>query len=226
MTPASIAMEEKLYSRLGVKEGRVLDAGCGSGYVAMTMARHGLDVAAVDITPVHLEDAKRNVKRFGLEDKISVQYGDYHNLTDLESGSFSGVYTMETFVHADDPVKVLKNFYRLLKPGGVLVHHEADWSYEGAWLQDVLRLSHCENTLEKGRLEEMLTEVGFVDVNVEDLSDRVLPMWRLMGIVAYVPYKVLKAVGLQNRFTNLMAAVEVWVNWGEGRYISVRAVKP
>jgi sterol 24-C-methyltransferase len=34
---------------------------------------------------------------------------------------------METFVHAEDPVKALRNFYRL-RPGGVLVHNEADFS--------------------------------------------------------------------------------------------------
>jgi len=132
---------------------------------------------------------------------------------------------METFVHADDPIKVLKNFHRLLKPGGVLVHHEADINYDSDVLQDVLRLSHCKNTLAEGALERMLENTGFKDISTEDLSDNVFPMWRLIGGVGYVPYMFLRAIGIQNRFTNLLAGVEIYRNWDQGRYISVRAVK-
>lgn len=35
-----------------------------------------------------------------------------------------GVYTMETLVHATDLDKVLRGFFRILKPGGRLVEHE------------------------------------------------------------------------------------------------------
>lgn len=105
-------MEEKLYTRLGLEPGsRVLDAGAGSGYVAIYMARKGLNVQAIDITPHHLADARKNIKKQNLEAKIAVEYGDYHNIS-YPDESFNGIYTMETFVHADDPVKVLRNFYR------------------------------------------------------------------------------------------------------------------
>lgn len=133
---------------------------------------------------------------------------------------------METFVHADDPLKVLRNFYRLLRPGGVLVHNEADFNRNSELLQDVLRLSHCQNTLEEGALAAMLEQVGFQDVELDDLSDEVLPMWRMFGVIGYVPYHILRALGLHTRFTNLMAGVEAYLHWDEGRYISVKAIKP
>lgn len=121
-------MEEKLYRRLDVpKDSSVLDAGAGSGVVAAYMAKRGLRVHASDLTPMHVEQAKANTESWGLGDRISVELGDYHNLSSLEGASFDAIYTMETFVHADDPVKVLRNFYRLLRPGGVLVLHEADF---------------------------------------------------------------------------------------------------
>lgn len=220
-------MEKKLYTRLGLEPGaKVLDAGAGSGYVAKYMAEKGLNVQAIDITPHHLADARKNVKSFGLEDKISVDYADYHNLSQFADASFDGIYTMETFVHADDPIKVLGNFKRLLKPGGVLVLHEADFSRNSDKLQDVLRLSHCQNTLKEGGYEELLTKVGFKDFSLEDLTDEVLPMWRLFGVVGYLPYQVFKLLGIQDRFINVMAGVEAWLNWGDGRYISVKALKP
>jgi 2-polyprenyl-3-methyl-5-hydroxy-6-metoxy-1,4-benzoquinol methylase len=220
-------MEDQLYNRLGLEPGsRVLDAGAGSGYVAMHMAEKGLTVQAIDITPLHVQDAQRNVEARGLQDKVAVRLGDYHDLADFSNGSFDGVYTMETFVHADDPLKVLQNFYRLLRPGGVLVHNEADFSRNSTLLQDVLRLSHCQNTLEEGAMTKMLEEVGFTNVELDDLTEEVLPLWRLFGVIGYVPYKILHFFGLHDRFTNLMAGVESYLHWGEGRYISVRAVKP
>ncbi|KAF2005445.1 S-adenosyl-L-methionine-dependent methyltransferase [Amniculicola lignicola CBS 123094] len=121
-------MEAKLYTRLGLESGKLLDAGAGSGYVAMYMARKGFDVQAIDTTLHHLKDAQENVKANRLQGKVAVSYGDYHNLSAFPAASFDGIYTMETFVHADDPNKVLKNFYCLLKPGGVLVLHDADFS--------------------------------------------------------------------------------------------------
>lgn len=224
---AQRAMEDQLYAKLGLEPGsRILDAGAGSGYVAIHMAEKGLNVQAVDITPLHVEDAQRNVKARGLQDQVSVRLGDYHDLADFPNGSFDGIYTMETFVHADDPVKVLRNFYRLLRPGGVLVHNEADFNRNSELLQDVLRLSHCQNTLEQGALTTMLEEVGFKNVELDDLTDEVLPLWRLFGVIGYVPYRILHFFGLHTRFTNLMAGVESYLHWGEGRYISVRAVKP
>ncbi|KIW31680.1 hypothetical protein, variant 2 [Cladophialophora immunda] len=192
----------------------------------MHMAEKGLVVEAVDITPLYVGDARRNVAVRGLQDRVSIRLGDYHNLTDFPDGSFDGIYTMETFVHADDPVKVLRNFYRLLRPGGVLVHNEADFNRNSDLLQDVLRLSHCQNTLEEGALTQMLQEVGFKDVELDDLTDEVLPLWRLFGVLGHVPYRILQFFGLHTRFTNLRAGVESYLHWGEGQYISVRAVKP
>lgn len=216
-----------MYQKLGLEPGsRVLDAGAGSGHMAMRMAQKGLNVQAIDITPLHVEDAKRNVKAHGLEDQVSVRLEDYHNLTSFSDGSFDGIYTMETFVHADDPLRVLQNFYRLLRPGGVLVQNEGDFSRDSELLQEVLRLSHCQSTLFEGTLTQMLEEVGFKNVELEDLSEQVLPLWRLFGMIGYVPYRVLHFFGLHRRFTNMMAGVETYLNWDDGRYISVRAVKP
>ena len=219
-------MEDQLYDQLGLSPGsKVLDAGAGSGYVAIHMAEKGLKVQAIDITPLHVEEAKRNIKTSGLQDSVSIAIGDYHDLSQFSNASFDGIYTMETFVHADDPVKVLKNFHRLLRPGGVLVHNEADFNRNSPLLQDVLRLSHCQNTLEEGALKQMLEEVGFANVQVDDLTEEVLPLWRLFGVVGYVPYHILRLFGLHTRFTNLMAGVESYLHWGEGRYISVRSVR-
>ena len=58
-------MEEKLNMRLGLEKGSTvmesMDAGAGSGLVAAYTAGHGLNVEAVDLTPIHVEPAKRTI---------------------------------------------------------------------------------------------------------------------------------------------------------------------
>lgn len=71
----------------------------------------------------------------------------------------------------------------------------------------------------------MLVKSGYKDVTVEDLTDNVLPLWPLFGVIGSVTYDILRFLGLHTRFTNVMAGVEVYRHWGQGRYISVRALK-
>ena len=109
---------------------------------------------------------------------------------------------------------------------GVLVLHEADFHWDSEVLQDVLRLSHCQNVLKEGSYEQILQAAGFEDISLEDYSDNVLPLWRLFGVIGAIPYDLMRIFGLQKRFTNVMAGVETYRHWDQGRYISVRAVKP
>ena len=223
---AQRAMEEKLYQRLNLSKGsKVLDARAGSGIVASYLAeKHGLYVTGVDITKVHVNDAQKVIQSRGLQEQVSVQMGDYHDLSSFNDTTFDGIYTMETFVHAD-PIKVLSNFHRLLKRNGVLVLHEGDFHWDSELLQEVLRLSHCENTRKEGSYEDMLAQTGFKDISVEDLTANVLPLFRLLRFLGAVPYDIFRFFGLHTRFTNIMAGVEAYRHWGQGRYISVRAVK-
>ena len=104
--------------------------------------------------------------------------------------------------------------------------HEAEFMWTSPHLQDVLRLSHCQSTLPHRSLESLLASTGFHDVEVEDLSDRVKPLWRFFNCMGYIPYTALKLFGMEKHFVNLMAGVEAYRNWAQGRYISVKAVKP
>ncbi|KAK0920050.1 hypothetical protein LTR91_009564 [Friedmanniomyces endolithicus] len=252
---AQRTMEAKLHARLALPDGsRILHAGTGSGLVASYMAHQGLVVEGVDLTARHVCEAQRTIRQNGLEGQVTVRLGDYHDLpsTQYRNGSFDGVYTMETFVHADDPRKVLRNFHRLLRPGGeltpkhgntsgggtrnpdqsplrhvpgVLVLHEADVRWDSEGLNEVLWLSHCQNTLKEGSYKQLLHETGFGEISLEDYSHNVLPLWRLFGVLRAIPYALLRLLGLQARFPNVMAGVETYRHWDQGRYVSVRAVK-
>ena len=190
------------------------------------MADRDLWVHAIDLVPAHVQQASKYIRSRKLDGKVSVSCGDFHDLRGHQSCNFDGVYTMETLVHADDPEMVLWNFKRLLKPGRVLVLHEADYRTDTPEFRHIRRLAHCPNVPREGGYRTLLEKVSFAQIDVEDLTDGVLPLWRVFGLLGVVPYAIFRFLGMQHRLVNTMAGVEAYLHWDQGRYISIRAVKP
>jgi len=63
-----------------------LEIGCGTCVISVTAADRGAArVTAIDINPAAVANAKENVKKFGMEDRIEVRLGDvYDSLTPEE----------------------------------------------------------------------------------------------------------------------------------------------
>ena len=67
---------ESLLGRLGMKDARLLDLGCGSGQVSLLAASMGAKVQAIDIAPRMLEIARDSARRAGLDGQIVFSQGD------------------------------------------------------------------------------------------------------------------------------------------------------
>lgn len=103
----------------------VLDAGCGSGVVSRLIARNNIGkdikILAVDnCESQRLEDAKRRVKKEGLE-TIQFEKGDICKL-EIEDSSVDIIISRFVYEHnpGDEAFKAItKEAYRVLKPNGV-----------------------------------------------------------------------------------------------------------
>ena len=227
-------MEERLYQALGPPKdnGLVLDGGSGNGDVAIYMAQKGLRVNAIDILDMHVGSARSNVKARGLQERVKVYQMDYHKLA-FDDETFDGVYTNETLVHAGDPDQVMREFYRVLKPGGTMVHIEYEHRATGnapatRKLARINRGSHMPALTQFtfGTIQKKLEQAGFTDVEVQDQSYNVLPMLRMFFVLAIIPYILIRLLGLEARFTNTMAAVEFYRIQDYLRFVTVQARKP
>jgi release factor glutamine methyltransferase len=57
---------------------RILDVGCGSGVIAVSVAKHlpAAEIVAVDLSPAALEVAGRNATRHGVQDRVQFLQSD------------------------------------------------------------------------------------------------------------------------------------------------------
>lgn len=95
---------------------KVLDAGCGSGRDAKIFTQKGFDVVGIDFVQNLIAIAKKNCP------KAKFLQGDFRRLP-FENESFNGVWAYAALVHLEtikDAHRALAEFYRVLKPKGVL----------------------------------------------------------------------------------------------------------
>ena len=118
---------EAFVHRLGVIVGkRALDVACGTGNLAIPLARAGAVVTGVDIAPNLLEQARARARAEGLA--AHFDEGDAEALP-YEDACFDIVVTMFGAMFAPRPELVASEFARVLKPGGRLAM--ANWNPEG-----------------------------------------------------------------------------------------------
>lgn len=98
----------------------VLDAGCGTGELAYLIAKKGAKrVIGVDYSQEAILVAKKTYQLANLEFVCSdIAY---------IKGTFDVITTLGTIEHTDDPLGVLKQLKKMLKPGGSLIVTCPNW---------------------------------------------------------------------------------------------------
>ncbi len=108
---------------------RILDIGCGPGKQTLILAqRSGGQVTAVDMYAPFLAQLARRSREAGLEGLIHPQRGDMFTL-DFADGSFDLLWS-EGAIYILGFERGLREWKRLLKPGGSLAVTELSWLVE------------------------------------------------------------------------------------------------
>ncbi|HUT81942.1 MAG TPA: class I SAM-dependent methyltransferase [Candidatus Bathyarchaeia archaeon] len=113
-------IDPALWIQLGdVKGLKILDAGCGNGYLSRQLAKKGADVVGVDFTQNFIGYCKKREKENPLGCKFYCE-----SLTDLsfiEDESFDMVVSNVVMVDVQDYKTAFKEINRILKPKGRFV---------------------------------------------------------------------------------------------------------
>lgn len=163
----------------------LLDAGCGVGVTSCYISElGGCAVTGITLSPIQAAVASRLARRSGAGDMKFVA-GDYCN-SGFADQSFSHILASESFCHAPDKPRALKEMARLLKPGGKLVI--ADFFLSESVAENDSRGGQLYRAFTDGfrvpsiavheDVSEWIESAGFVIVQDKDISELVAPTAR------------------------------------------------
>jgi cyclopropane fatty-acyl-phospholipid synthase-like methyltransferase len=97
---------------------KVIDLGCGGGMVAQFVASHGCTLHGVDLSPKAVATAQKLSKDYP---NATFEVADAGHVPSQPDAAFDKGYTVDVIEHCsyDVMVKIFREAYRLLKPGGI-----------------------------------------------------------------------------------------------------------
>lgn len=141
------------------KGGKILDAGCGPGVDVTYIASRGFDVIGIDLSEKMLEIAKRKNPR------IYFQKADMRKLN-FKPNTFDGIIASFSLIHISkkDVNKTVDNFYKLLKPRGVIYIGIQEGKSQEIFLAEPLKPDEkiFLNIISAKEIKEILTKAGFI----------------------------------------------------------------
>ena len=106
---------------LGLMPGsRVLEIGCGAGFLAVALAQRGLRVQAIDPAEAMVELARRHAAGSGTAELLSVDLGDVCALA-FEDGCFDLVVAIGVMAYLKQPELAIQEMARVIRPGGHVI---------------------------------------------------------------------------------------------------------
>lgn len=141
---------------------RVADFGCGDGALTVEIAAWAKSVLAIECDSKALGRARRRVERAGL-DNVRFRQGSIED-GGTPASSVDLVVISHTLHHVEQPSAVLDEAQRVLDVGGrvlvlELAPHQEDWVEQ--------KLGHRWRGFTTGKLEKLMVEAGFAEVEVE-----------------------------------------------------------
>ena len=170
----------------------LLDLGCGTGVVARAVAlRAGLAgrVSGVDQSPALIEAARCLAAEDGVGDRVKFHVGDAHAL-DYANESFDAVIAHTLISHVTEPLTVLKEAARVLRPGSMVAIFDGDYvslsfacadSALGKAMDEALVTNTFTNPRIMRDLPHMLPQAGL------DLVETLAHVYTEIGIGSYFP---------------------------------------
>ncbi|MGD9032224.1 MAG: class I SAM-dependent methyltransferase [Desulfobacteraceae bacterium] len=114
----------------GFKEGSLLDLGTGPGYLPIEIVKRSPSIRCdgIDLSGRLIKMARVNARKSGVAGRLNFEVGNAANLR-FQDESYDRVISTGMLHMLKDPIKVLGECYRVLKPGGE------------AWIYDPARVS-------------------------------------------------------------------------------------
>ena len=98
--------------------GRVLDVGCGTGYLLERLAGRGFCGVGIDLSPRSVEHAQERLRAIGADDRLRAEVGSAY---EPPEGEFDLITLTDVLEHLEDPRACLRALRARLAPDGLIV---------------------------------------------------------------------------------------------------------
>lgn len=103
----------------------ILDIGTGTGYFAILLSREGHSVTGIDLTEAMIEEARITAKDYHVSPTF-IQMDAQS--TSFNDNTFDVIVTRNLTWTLPDPQAAYKEWYRILKKGGLLLNFDANYA--------------------------------------------------------------------------------------------------
>ncbi len=166
-------------------QSQILDVGCGMGTQDVYLVKHfnPQSIDAVDVTWKHIERARVRAKKEGIsEEQVRFSHGSAVKMP-FKDDTFSHVISIEAPEHFDTREKFFYEAYRVMKPGGIFAIY--DYAL-GRPPKNIIERTLVGLTAKFWQVpkvnvygqevfREKLSEAGFKNITIKDISDDVIP---------------------------------------------------
>ena len=154
---------------------RILDFGCGVGWLSRFLYSMGCEVVGVDVSNVAITKAKELsaewIKYFsnncGLESQLDFYSYNGHEFS-FDNESFDHITVLDSFHHVPNQNKILSEFYRILKPGGKVAFCEPGPYHSDSPSAQLEMSLHqvLENNIDILTIWQQAKGLGFIDIQL------------------------------------------------------------
>ena len=176
---------------------KVLDAGCGIGGSSRLLAgQFNCRVTGIDLADKFIAAASFLTRCTGLENLVSFRQGSILDLP-FDENKFDYILCQHVLMNIKDKSKVIKEFFRVLKPGGKLILHEITKGNNGPLIFPVPWASSSDiSFLEPWDLLSCILEKqGFQPLFHSDETPLACSWWEKIKAISQNPRPRVNALG-------------------------------
>ena len=181
---------------------KVLDVGCGRGVSTAAFSELGMKVNGIDNNygnkfESSIDEQQRKRIRKITSASYNIIFDDIRKCDSLKKNSFDLIYSISCLEHIRKLDKAISEMYRLLNPGGLMMHHlNPIWSENGGHALGTLDSPWLHVVLKEKEFERYLKEIHPFE------SDIAIP-WTKKSLNRGITINSLQRLIIKNGFTVL-----------------------